>query len=279
MNRRIAGMGVLATLLIGTHAWAQDNAGSNDSKDPVIVIDESGKVVDENGTFTPEPGEKAGEVQVEERTQRTGERTGERAGEAAVSDTQTTRTKVEVAKEEKSGLQEEIIGIKPQVGIVNFTDVLGQDATRAAAGLTLDINLAEATDTLFFGPSTGVIYSHIGGADANFIGTDSQFGGNSSANLLQVPLNGKLGINVGNAIRLSGHGGGNLVYRSAASSIRLSPESTAQSGSDWTVFPNAGADLEFGLGGHSALILRGDYTFTSGPDMLTATIGFTAQLG
>src|SRR5690606_13313175 len=139
-------------------------------------------------------------------------------------------------------LRDESVSIKPQLGAVFFEDATGDRTTRAAAGLTLDINVAPGSDSWFIGPSTGAIFSHLGSATSNFFGTspgeDASDVASGGANMLQVPANVKVGYNFTDKFRLAIHGGGNVIYRSEAGAISLGDSIT---GSDWTVFPNVGA--------------------------------------
>ena len=181
--------------------------------------------------------------------------------------------------EYKSALKNETVGLKPQVGVVYFNDpVTGNKDTRAAYGATLDFNftkMATSGPTPFYvGLSTGGIYSHLGGTNANFFGTN----GIGGQNIVQIPANLKVGYNLTDNFRLGVHGGGNVIYRSQANGITLGSGNVG-TGSDWSIFPNAGADLEFGIGRNTALIIRPDATFTTGENLYTGTLGFSIALG
>jgi hypothetical protein len=179
-------------------------------------------------------------------------------------------------------LRREAVSIKPQVGVIAYSDVLGQDTSRGAAGLAVDANVTNwftSDPTNFYvGPSTGVIYSHLGSPDSNFIGTDSSTTFQSSANLLIIPGDVKVGYTFGDAFRLAVHGGGNVIYRSVASSMLLG-DSSLESGSDWSIFPNAGIDVEMGLSENVALTLRPDVTFTSGDELFSGMLALGFTLG
>jgi hypothetical protein len=179
-------------------------------------------------------------------------------------------------------LTNEKVGIRPQVGTLVFDDVNGDSAARAAYGLTVDVNLASAINEnlmhWYLGPSTGAIYSHLGSPGAGFFGTDQGSGLSGGANLLLIPANLKVGYNFNDYFRVAAHGGGNVVYRSIANSMFLSTSSVG-GGSDWTIFPNVGADVEVGLGRNLALTLRPDVTITPENDILAATLALAIPIG
>ncbi len=195
---------------------------------------------------------------------------------------------VSVAHEEaqNSALKNEIAGFKPQAGVALFkspTD--NSDQSRGVLGFTYDMNLTRAAlgdepTEMFLGPSLGLLYSHVGTSNASFWGTgDGSNNQNSGgANLLILPLNLKVGWNASDALRLSVHGGGNIVYRSAANSMNMGSGSD-QSGALWKVYPNAGGDVELGLSKSVALLIRPDVTITPENDLFTGTLGVSATFG
>jgi len=192
-------------------------------------------------------------------------------------------TTVGKAKDLGTGqLRHEIVGIKPQIGALMFKDQQLNASSRAIQGVTVDGNLATMINkdwnTLFVGPSVGVLYSHLGDPTSNFIGTNptSQMGA-GGANLLLLPANLKLGLNLADNFRIAAHGGGNLVYRSMASSMNLG-DSALGSDSAWKLFPNVGADAEFGLGNNVALMLRPDWTVTPGDTLFSGTVALNIPL-
>lgn len=189
----------------------------------------------------------------------------------------------EQVQEDKSGFWKtsEMVGIRPQVGLLAFDDPSGDNTSRFAAGLTVDMNATrfftdQEMSNFYVGPSTGLIYSHLGDPGSNFFGTDSDRNtiGAAGANLLLIPVNAKVGIGFGKIARVSVHGGGNVTYRSAQSSLQLDDNRTASTESDWGMYPNVGADLELGL-----FTIRPDWTITPGDDIYAATIGFSLPLG
>ena len=102
----------------------------------------------------------------------------------------------------------------------------------------------------------------------------------TGSNILLFPVNAKIGYNITDNFRTSIHGGGNVLYRSAANVMNLGASSVnSGSNSNWSMFPNAGVDLEFGMGTNVALLIRPDMTFTPGHDFFTGTVGLGVALG
>ena len=204
---------------------------------------------------------------------------------AADSDTSGQTVKTAEARPNSGTLKGEVVGIKPQVGVATFNQksISGGDA-RAAYGLTLDFNVinmmsnpSDSMQSWYIGPSTGFLYSNIGGPGANFFASSSNAG--PSSNVFQIPADLKVGYNFGQSARLSLHGGGNIIRRSDVSLVAIGTPNPAASGSDTTIFPNVGADVEFGLGKNFGLLIRPDLTLTKGPNVYTGTIGLSALFG
>ncbi len=74
-------------------------------------------------------------------------------------------------------IRDEKVGIKPQVGVFVFNQSNGETASRIAEGIQLDANImsmiSDDLDNVYFGPSSGAIFSHLGSPGSNVIGTDS----------------------------------------------------------------------------------------------------------
>ncbi len=176
-------------------------------------------------------------------------------------------------------LANETVGIKPQLGLMVFTDQNGNSTSRAMGGFTVDGNIATMIDknwnNIFIGPSSGFLFSHLGQTGSNFVGTSADITGmgDPGSNIFLIPANLKLGYNITDNLRVAGHGGGNVTYRSVANSLNLGASSSLP-GSVWRIFPNVGGDLELGLGKHAALMLRPDWTLTPGDSIFTGTIAF-----
>ena len=200
----------------------------------------------------------------------------------AGDDTLTSTTEAEEVT--RGYLKNEVFSFKPQLGVLNFKDPSGNSTTRAAGGMTIDANLAPSllnspSKSLYFGPSTGVLYTHLGDPTSNLIGTNADSPvGNSGANLLVIPANLKLGYNINELFRVSVHGGGNVIYRSIANSMNLGPTS-ADTASTWNLYPNVGGDVEIGLSRSASILLRPDWTLTPGNSIFMGTVAVGIPLG
>jgi hypothetical protein len=191
----------------------------------------------------------------------------------------TTTTTTEVTH---GYLRDEKVGLKPEVGVAAYTDEFGNATSRVAVGFDLDWNILnsvapEMGDT-FLGIDTGLIYSHLGSPTSNFWGSSATTIQNASGNMFLIPADVKAGYTFADKYRLSVHGGGNIMYRSVASSLYLG-DSSFQSGSVWRLFPNVGADLEIALGRNAALLLRPDVTLTPGNTLFTGMLALGVTLG
>lgn len=197
----------------------------------------------------------------------------------------TAVTVVESEEVTRGYLERETVGMKPQAGVLVFEDALGNDSSRFALGFTLDWNAANAIsrnlENWFIGPSTGFIYSHLGSPGSNFFGADSETpgAGPAGSNFFYVPVNLKAGYTFNNNFRVALHGGGNITYRSVANSLNLGADTSVGTGTDTTIYPNVGADFEFGLGKNSALMIRPDLTITPGDEIFTGTAAVAIAIG
>lgn len=192
-------------------------------------------------------------------------------------------SQTESGASESVPLANQLAVIHAEGGAVSFMDLQGSGASRAAAGIGLDFNLAwwapPASLIYSIELSTGAIFSHLGSTSSNFLGRSPQaLITNPGSNLLLLPLDLKAGWKIGKNVKISAHGGGSVVYRSASSSIDLGASSDT-SGASWAVFPDAGADLELGIGDRLSILLRPDLTFTPGTSVLTWLLGFGIGLG
>lgn len=179
-------------------------------------------------------------------------------------------------------LQYEVVGIKPQIGAVMYKDQFGNNTARAAIGLTIDMNLAttinDSWSYLYIGPSTGVLFSHLGEPTSNFFGANADKGVDSGgANMGIIPVNLKVGYNITDNFRVGVHGGGNVIYRSVPSVMYLG-QSSFDPAPSWKIFPNFGLDVDLGLGGRAALFLRPDLTITPGDNIFTGTVAINIPL-
>jgi hypothetical protein len=152
----------------------------------------------------------------------------------------------------------------------------------ASIRLHYDLNMSNlvssVSERLYFGPSFGGLYSHIGSSGSNFIASNSSnLDGNGGANLVEIPLEMKLGYNVTDNVRISAHGGGTLLYRSIADSMQI--DGSNSSASNWKIYPAVGGDLEMALGGRITLDFRPDVTLTPINTLFTGALGFGVALG
>lgn len=281
---------LLAAALVAAPAWAaEDEVTATDSD---IYSDQAGEVAEESeelGEEAEDMGDQAGEVgdqagelgeDVASDEELVNDEFGfeEDAGEAGTASGTTTQSESEVSQ---GLIQNEVFSVKPQLGAMVFDDGTGT-TTRGTGGFMLDWNLAETIlpDNMsgwYVGPSAGLLYSHMGAPGSNFIGTDSPTTG-VDGNFFAVPVNAKIGYAVTDNFRVGVHGGGNWVYRSAANSVILGDESFA-SGSTSDIFPNVGADIEFGLGPNTLLSLRPDIILGSQDNIFSGTVGLGIGLG
>ena len=184
----------------------------------------------------------------------------------------------DISMDHDGGLLNEAIGIKPEVGALGFNDASGNNTYRGAVGLAVDLNFSRiamgVANGLYLGISTGGLYSHVGDPGSNFFGTSpSLSSGTSGANVFLFPADVKLGWNINDNLRLSGHGGGNVLYTSIPGAIAIN------SSNNWNLLPNAGGDLDIGLGRSVAMTLRPDWTFAAGTTFFTGTLEFGFAIG
>jgi hypothetical protein len=175
-------------------------------------------------------------------------------------------------------LRDEVIGLTPALGAMSFTNRNNAYTTRAMAGALLDFNLVPTIDKtnrdLYLGLTTGGFFSHLGSDSGNFFGGHASVSSTDNSNFVFIPADIKLGVNMGESFRLSGHAGGNVIYRSVANAINLGADSNT-SDSLWRIYPDAGADAEWQVSKSVAINLRPDLTFTSGTALFAATLGAT----
>ena len=176
----------------------------------------------------------------------------------------------------ESSLRDEVVGISPQIGMVDFVGPTGGRLARGTIGLGLDLNMApwfgnNAKD-MYVGISTGGYFAHMGASGANFFGSNTDVP--TGANMIIIPADLKLGYNMSDSMRISLHGGANAIYRSAAGAADMGVGSNGQ-GALWKIYPNVGADFEVQASKHLSFVARPDVTITSGASVLMGTIGAT----
>jgi hypothetical protein len=252
---------MLSTVVLGTAAWAQDyQASENVSSeyDSTSVPQSAGETSDQ--TTTDQNSFQA----------------------PGTTDDTSLATTAESSEVTRGYLSNELVGVKPQVGVIAFTDQLGNSQGRAAYGFTLESNIAGMVGldkSIYMGPQTGFIFSHLGEPSSNLFGADSDTPvGAAGSNMFFIPANLKVGYNVTDRFRVGAHGGGNVVYRSVASAMNLG-DSSAQDGSVWRIFPNVGGDVEYAVGPNLAVMARPDVTLTPGDTIFTGTVALNLALG
>jgi hypothetical protein len=186
-------------------------------------------------------------------------------------------TMMHEGKPKEEALRDEKWGLTPQLGVIGYTNNTGSSTSRVTLGVGFDWNAEslirpDAPKDQFLGISTGFTYAHPGANDANFFGSSSAAGGES--NLFLIPIDLKLGTMVNDSVRFSVRGGGNLIYRSNASSTDLGAGSGSTS-SLWKIYPNVGVDADIQLSKSILLTVRPDLTLTPGNDIYVATVGAT----
>ncbi len=182
-------------------------------------------------------------------------------------------------------LKTQSLGISPQVGILGYTNGSGNYVTRGATGLSVDGNLGKyflsstgALKDFYVGVASGAVYSHLGSSSTNFFGSNSDDSNNIGADILVVPTNLKVGYYLNDNVRVSAHGGGNLIYTSASQGVNFG-QGSWDSGAKWNYFPNAGGDLEIALTPAISITARPDVTFfTTGETLFTGTLGIGFSL-
>jgi hypothetical protein len=188
------------------------------------------------------------------------------------------RTLMEVKKVNlEKTLRDQSWGLSAQLGAVAYTDNLGDATSRIAFGAAFDWNLnplirEDAPTNQYLGLATGILYSHPGASDSNFLGGSESSGSNSD--FLFIPLDAKIGYDITDAFRLSVRGGGNLIYRSNPSVTDIGA-GTGDAGGLWKLYPNIGMDADIQLSENFSLTIRPDITLTPGNDLYVTTIGAT----
>ncbi|MCM2323464.1 MAG: hypothetical protein NDJ90_09405 [Oligoflexia bacterium] len=204
-------------------------------------------------------------------------------GVAYAQEDETAATTAEAREVTRGYLKNEAFGVKPQVGVIAFKDATGDSTGRLAEGINLEWNttrLFGMDQKFYMGPVTGMIFSHLGSASSNFVGTDpDRRASDAGANLLIIPANLKVGYNLSDRYRISVHGGGNLTYRSVANSMRLGSKTSAGNDDVWRIYPNVGGDVEIAFSRNALLLLRPDLTITPGDEIFTGTVGVGISLG
>jgi hypothetical protein len=200
--------------------------------------------------------------------------------ESYESDSTTVRQESEV----KQGVFDSPVTLALDAGVLSFQqpaspgsaiDNLDRDS-RFMGGLRLNwdfTNLGGDTNAIHAGLGTGLYYSRLNVASP--IG--SVTGEESGSNFFMIPLNLQLGTTLGGNFHLAVIGGANGLV--SANDGAFDFQSDGDGSSSFSIYPNAGLILGVGFGRAMGLELRGDYTFTPGTDLISATAGLVFPLG
>lgn len=174
--------------------------------------------------------------------------------------------------------------VVPRVGALGYQESTGDYATRITEGITLQYNISNAwrrdeNPPVVIGIESGLLYSHIGGPSANFLGSTDEGDVQGGANSFLVPMNLVAGYRMGDSFSISALVGANLLYKSIGNSMILGREGDGSADDQTELFPGAGLNFGWGASNSVALSLRGDYIPTPADDMFTATLGATFGLG
>ncbi len=177
------------------------------------------------------------------------------------------------------GVYQSPLSLGLRAGVWGFQDSTGDYDARGTLGINFLWNLSGAIaprSKMLYGLETGLIYSHIGAPDANFVGTDSDLAG-ADTNAFSIPMNIAVGYNWSDRFLTALHGGAALIYRSNTNSMVLGRnDGSADDSVD--VFPAIGANFGYSLSQNVGLSLRGDYIPTPVDDVYTVSLGATFGL-
>jgi hypothetical protein len=274
------------SLVASYSAFAQDNA--NDNSGAVSTDNQAGISASDQGTVSND------QSQAGISSDQSGASMNQSGNQAGTAENTGVSVAPAPAPEQKKTLVDEKIGIKPQVGVVNYRDASNAKSNRALYGATVDFNMAgfannmlgmQHNSGLYLGPQTGFLFSHIGAVGGTFFGDSGAQGGTPNvansdpgANMFMIPANLKAGWTL-YGFRASAHGGGNVIYRSSAASVLVGKNTPITTGSKWGMLPDAGAELEYGVLNGGAVIARSDWTFGGSNTMFTGTLGLSLPIG
>lgn len=192
-----------------------------------------------------------------------------------------TISKSDVDEGSGSFINDELFSVRPVLGVILYSPTEGDDATRPAFGLLMNWNvmplLSDELTQGYLGIASGVIFSHLGPADAGFFGAGDGRPG-SDSNMYMVPLNIKAGFTFADDFRLAIHGGANAIYRTNGFSMAIGNDDNSAA-PQLGFFPNIGADVVIAIGRNAALTFRPDMTITDVEEIFTGTIGLAFPLG
>jgi hypothetical protein len=170
------------------------------------------------------------------------------------------------------GVFDSPLRLSPRVGAIGFQDSRGEYTSRGAAGVTLDLSLADLIGDMGgveFGFETGLLYSHIGSVGGDFWGFEE--GPLAGSNSGLVPLHLTAGYGVSDGLLATIGVGSTMLYRSIPQSMLIG-RSDFDADDRIDFLPSVGLNIGYGLG-PVALSLRGDYIPAPADDLFTATLG------
>ncbi len=182
------------------------------------------------------------------------------------------------APEVTQGAYDSAVEVTPRVGAIGFENSNNVYDSRIAEGIDLGWNLGGMVPEVrpfVLGITSGVLFSHIGAADSNFLGMNS-VSNNTGTNAFVVPLEATFGYKFTDSTMASLLLGASGIYRSDNTQMLLG-RADGTGGSSFDVFPTAGLALGLDLKSVGVTV-RGDYIPTPIQDSFTATIGLTIPL-
>ena len=99
-------------------------------------------------------------------------------GQPGTADTTAGTTTATTGEVTKGYLKSEGVSVRPQLGVIAYRDNTLTDTARAAGGIGLDWNAAKLFSlgpSVYVGPSSGFIYSHLGSSTSNFFWSCAYF--------------------------------------------------------------------------------------------------------
>ena len=180
------------------------------------------------------------------------------------------------------GVYESPLNVTARTGVLGFKDTADSNTSRILEGLSLNWNLTNMSTMdipLQLGFEAGLLFSHLGSVGSNFIGTNGNGTGSSSAiNTAVFPLTFVLGFKPNYSSLLALNLGTNAIYQNNSSTMNVGRPGASGTGSSTEFFPSIGFTAGYSLARFIGLTLRGDYIPTPVSNMFTASLGATFPL-